>query len=113
MRGTVIRTFWEMHKGRSLDYWLGKMKGANGKPERWMSLMVLLGPNNKEARLEKKDKVLKDVKKIRNEKQAKEFTILTPYEAEVIEKREELREELRENLKIFKENWNKSEYLIA
>jgi len=56
---------------------------------------------------------LKDVKKIRNEKQAKEFTILTPYEAEVIEKREELREELRENLKIFKENWNKSEYLIA
>ena len=53
--------------------------------------------------------VLKDVEMKKTKEKAESFTILTPYEAEVIK----MRENLRESLKIFKENWNKSEYLIA
>ena len=31
MRDTVVRTFWEMHKGRGLDYWISNLEGPQGK----------------------------------------------------------------------------------
>ena len=31
MRDTVVRTFWEMHKDRDIDYWISNLEGPQGK----------------------------------------------------------------------------------
>ena len=31
MRDTVVRTFWEMHKDRGIDYWISNLEGPQGK----------------------------------------------------------------------------------
>ena len=30
MRNAVIQSFWEMHEGRDINWWLGELKGPEG-----------------------------------------------------------------------------------
>jgi DNA-directed RNA polymerase len=48
MRKTVVRAFWEMHQGRSLDYWLSILEGPDGKLKKKSDVGVVKDKNLKE-----------------------------------------------------------------